>query len=157
MDGKLLSLPDCWTNLLRRTPLQNNVPRLLAQLTAPCLIVSFEPSVTPLTEQHIEDLLPDSLDTFNTLSNSLPTLKFFALSIHCTVRACTLEPSRELGQRRNQRTWWKIHRREPGAEGEATVRRELIPWEKGERLRDRLHAMDYASLSKLKPEEIEVE
>lgn len=90
------------------------------------------------------------MDLRDALVKFLPHLRCLSLSIGASLMRD--ESTGEL-VRKKEKTWWRIRRHE--ANGEIQVLAEAIPQSQFEALRDCLRGLDYESLVKLKPDEIE--
>lgn len=90
-------------------------------------------------------------DVQNVLARSLPRLRFLSVNVGPYFR---LDERGEYINLPEQRIWWRVRRHEDdGRDPEV----ELIPQWKGEQLSNRLHNMDYESLLKIKPHEIDLD
>lgn len=104
-----------------------------------------------------DDIADTLKDVHHILAKSLPHVRYFAISVGAHFEYRIPDPTVDESSEdietewRDERTWWRVRR----DGGEAVP--ELIPRWKGERLRDRLHSMDYKSLWNLKPDDVELD
>ena len=98
----------------------------------------------------VEDALKD---VHNVLAKALPHVRYLAVSVGSHFESRIPDPAIDQAETewRDERTWWRVCR--DGAEAVP----EPIPRWKGERLKERLHSMNYKSLWNLKPDDVEID